>query len=179
MLIGSIITTSPRYVLTFPARGPGHRFDPAHFQESLAHLFVSAGRVRPCSRGTRRSSSSYSRTRRLRSPFASISPAAGPGELRRARESAPLHHAAVKAVEAGWLHSSGCRRYAVLWLSTGSVMERCARAARRSAPRVAAHPGPAAGEIERMAIEVALVLEYELELRRVPANTGATRPALT
>jgi len=55
---------------------------------------------------------------------------------------------------------------------TGSVTERCARAGRRSSP------GPAAGEIERMAIEVALVLEYKLELRVSPANTGATRPAL-
>jgi len=50
-----------------------------HTFQNLAHLYVSAGRVAPVFAGTRRSSSSYSRTRATSIAIRSISPAAGPG----------------------------------------------------------------------------------------------------
>src|SRR5439155_10398894 len=42
----------------------------------------------------------------------------------------------------------------------------------RSRGHVAAHTCSTAGEFERMAVEVALVLEYELELRHIPRERG-------
>jgi len=79
MLIGSInYNLSLGYVLTFLLAGLGI-VSILHTFRNLAHLYVSAGRVAPVFAGTRRGSSSFSRTRAASIAIPSISPVAEPG----------------------------------------------------------------------------------------------------
>src|SRR5439155_6256689 len=86
-----------------PARRRGHRFDPAHVQESCAPLRQRRARGARVREGYGAVRARIREQERLRPPFARTRLPWSPCELRRARASAPLRHAAGESREAGWL----------------------------------------------------------------------------